>query len=134
MSMQYLSSSIILAMPRTWPSMRRIRLRYASLFAVYPCIVSLPDPFRRAYPGRVLSTAQSIAKGPVMSDTNRTSTYTVTGMTCEHCVNAVTEEVGTVDGVDAVAVDLESGHVTVSGAGYTDEQIAAAVDEAGYSL
>ena len=61
-------------------------------------------------------------------------TYTVTGMTCGHCVNAVTEEVSKVDGVDTVAVDLESGHVTVTGAGYTDEQIAAAVDEAGYAL
>lgn len=61
-------------------------------------------------------------------------TYTVVGMTCGHCVNAVTEEVGKVDGVDAVAVDLGSGHVTVTGAGYTDQQIAAAVDEAGYSL
>ncbi len=61
-------------------------------------------------------------------------TYTVTGMTCEHCVNAVTEEVGELDGVERVAVDLESGQVTVTGAGYTDEQVAAAVDEAGYAL
>ena len=60
--------------------------------------------------------------------------YTVTGMTCEHCANAVTGEVGKVDGVDTVAVDLESGHVTVTGNGYTDEQIAAAVDEAGYAV
>jgi copper ion binding protein len=61
-------------------------------------------------------------------------TYTVTGMTCGHCVNAVTEEVGKVDGVDAVAVDLESGHVIVTGDSYTDEQIRTAVDEAGYTL
>lgn len=61
-------------------------------------------------------------------------TYTVSGMTCEHCVNAVSAEVGGIDGVDAVAVDLTSGHVTVAGDGYTDEQVAAAVDEAGYTL
>ena len=65
-----------------------------------------------------------------MSDT----TYTVTGMTCEHCVNAVTEEVGNVNGVQRVVVDLASGHVTVTGSGFSDEQIAAAVDEAGYAL
>ena len=61
-------------------------------------------------------------------------TYRVTGMTCGHCVSAVMDEVGKVDGVDTVAVDLQSGHVTVSGAGYTDEQVRAAVDEAGYTL
>lgn len=61
-------------------------------------------------------------------------TYTVTGMTCEHCVKAVTDEVSRVDGIETVAVDLESGQVSVTGAGYTDEQIAAAVDEAGYAL
>ena len=61
-------------------------------------------------------------------------TYTVTGMTCGHCVNAVTEEVGKVGGVEAVAVDLETGRVTVTGDGYSQQQIAAAVDEAGYTL
>ena len=61
-------------------------------------------------------------------------TYTVIGMTCEHCVNAVSGELGQVSGVDAVAVDLPSGRVTVTGAGYTDEQVRAAVDEAGYEL
>jgi copper chaperone len=61
-------------------------------------------------------------------------TYIVAGMTCAHCVNAVTAEVGDVDGVDAVHVDLESGRVSVTGTGYTHEQINAAVDEAGYEL
>ncbi len=60
--------------------------------------------------------------------------YFVSGMTCAHCVNAVSEEVGAIDGVDAVLVDLESGRVLVTGTGYTDEQIEAAVDEAGYEL
>lgn len=60
--------------------------------------------------------------------------YTVTGMTCGHCVNAVTTEVSQVAGVSSVEVDLESGHLAVTGEGFTDEQVAAAVDEAGYSL
>jgi len=63
-----------------------------------------------------------------------TKTYTVTGMTCGHCVSAVTEEVGKVDGVTGVDVVLETGAVTVTGEGFTDEQVTAAVDEAGYAL
>ncbi len=61
-------------------------------------------------------------------------TYNVTGMTCEHCVHAVSTEVGKVAGVEGVVVDLASGRVTVSGAGYSDAEIAEAVDEAGYTL
>jgi copper ion binding protein len=61
-------------------------------------------------------------------------TYTVTGMTCEHCVTAVSSEVGRVAGVMSVQVDLTAGQVTVTGDGYTDEAIRAAVDEAGYEL
>jgi len=60
--------------------------------------------------------------------------YTVVGMTCEHCVNAVSAELSQVPGVAAVAVDLASGRVTVTGSGYTDDQVRAAVDEAGYEL
>ena len=60
--------------------------------------------------------------------------YQVSGMTCGHCVQAVRTEVSSVAGVDAVDVDLESGRVTVSGSGFTDGDIAAAVDEAGYVL
>lgn len=61
-------------------------------------------------------------------------TYTVTGMTCQHCVNAVSSEVSGIDGVESAAVDLAAGTVTVIGKGYSDEQIRAAVDEAGYSM
>lgn len=68
-----------------------------------------------------------------MADTVRE--YTVTGMTCQHCVNAVTEEVGGVDGVTAVDVDLASGRVRVHGErALDDDEIRAAVDEAGYEL
>ncbi len=64
-----------------------------------------------------------------------TSTYTVTGMTCGHCVSAVTEEISAIDGVGDVRVDLGSGAVTVtSDAPLSDEAVRAAVDEAGYEL
>jgi copper chaperone CopZ len=64
-----------------------------------------------------------------------TSTYTVTGMTCAHCVQAVTGEISTLPGVADVQVDLASGAVTVtSEAPLTDEAVRAALDEAGYEL
>ncbi|MCU0282918.1 MAG: cation transporter [Candidatus Nanopelagicales bacterium] len=64
-----------------------------------------------------------------------TSTWTVTGMTCAHCVQAVTDEVSAIDGVQAVEVELESGVVTVTADPEPSrEQVAAAVDEAGYAL
>ena len=66
--------------------------------------------------------------------TETTRTYTVTGMTCQHCVMSVTEEVSEVAGVTSVDVELDSGRVTVAGEGFSDEQIAAAVDEAGYEV
>ena len=63
------------------------------------------------------------------------STYTVTGMTCGHCVASVTEEVGGVPGVTDVQVDLASGRVTVTGATPVDPSLVrAAVEEAGYQL
>lgn len=64
-----------------------------------------------------------------------TTTYTVTGMTCEHCVKAVSEEVGKVAGVTGVDVDLASGAVNVqSDQPLDDAAIVAAVDEAGYAV
>lgn len=64
-----------------------------------------------------------------------TSTYTVTGMTCGHCVAAVTEEVSKVDQVTNVDVDLTSGQVTVTSDGPIDDAaVAAAVDEAGFAV
>ena len=61
-------------------------------------------------------------------------TYTVQGMTCEHCVRAVTEEVRKVPGVSDVHVDLTGGTVAVTGEPLDDEAVAAAVDEAGYAV
>lgn len=64
-----------------------------------------------------------------------TATYTVTGMTCGHCVNSVTEEVQAVTGVTGVDVDLQSGRVTVTSDGPVDAGlIRGAVEEAGYEL
>jgi copper chaperone len=60
--------------------------------------------------------------------------YTVSGMTCEHCVGAVRSEVEKISGVDSVAVELADGRLTVTGDGYADEQIRDAVYEAGYAL
>lgn len=59
-------------------------------------------------------------------------TYTVTGMTCAHCVRSVVEEVSEVPGVSTVDVDLASGRTEVAGAGFSDDEIRAAVQEAGY--
>ena len=64
-----------------------------------------------------------------------TATYHVDGMTCGHCVNAVTGEITKLPGVTDVAVDLDDGQVTVTSTeplGHDD--VKAAIDEAGYEL
>jgi copper chaperone len=61
-------------------------------------------------------------------------TYTVEGMTCDHCVLSVTEEVAEVEGVEDARADLASGELTVTGQGFSDAAVAAAVDEAGYRI
>jgi copper chaperone len=67
-----------------------------------------------------------------------TSTYAVAGMTCGHCVSAVTEEISALPGVTNVAVDLVAGAISsvsvTSDAELDREQVAEAVDEAGYEL
>ncbi|PPJ01649.1 cation-transporting ATPase [Nocardia nova] len=64
-----------------------------------------------------------------------TSTYTVTGMTCGHCAASVQKEIGKIDGVTSVDVDLASGRIQVeSAAPLTDAEVVAAVDEAGYQV
>lgn len=64
-----------------------------------------------------------------------TTTYKVQGMSCEHCVRAVSAEVGGLDGVTAVEVDLASGEVAVTSEAPLDEAaVRDAVDEAGYEL
>lgn len=67
-----------------------------------------------------------------------TETYRVTGMTCQHCVAAVTEELTALDDVSAVSVDLVAGGtstVTIDSRSPLDSAtVAEAVDEAGYAL
>jgi copper chaperone len=64
-----------------------------------------------------------------------TQSYTVTGMTCQHCVASVTEEVSEVPGVTDVDVDLASGTMAVTASEpLPDEAVRAAVEEAGYAL
>ncbi|GAB3231227.1 heavy-metal-associated domain-containing protein [Kineococcus gypseus] len=64
--------------------------------------------------------------------------YEITGMTCQHCVSAVRSEVGAIEGVTSVDVDLVAGGTStvtvVSEAPLEEAAVAAAVDEAGYEL
>ena len=64
-----------------------------------------------------------------------TSTFTVSGMTCGHCVRSVTEEVSDIPGVLDVQVDLATGRLTVkSSEPLAESAVRAAVEEAGYQL
>lgn len=65
---------------------------------------------------------------------SETRTYTVEGMTCSHCVMSVREEVSEVAGIGTADVDLPSGRLVVSGAGFSAEAVRAAVVEAGYEV
>ena len=67
--------------------------------------------------------------------TQTTTDYTVTGMTCGHCVASVREEIGEIPGVTGVDVTLDTGAVRVTSDREIDRsQIAAAVAAAGYKL
>ena len=69
------------------------------------------------------------------TDSTHTSTYTVSGMTCGHCVASVTEEVTEILGVTDVHVDLDSGRLNVSSDSPVDDALVrAAVAEAGYEI
>ncbi len=99
---------------------------------------------RRTYPPRVLDGPgyarcdgypQGVIANEEVTDTvTTTKTYQVNGMTCDHCVNAVGAAVQAVAGVVDVEVDLPSGRLTVTGEGFADTEVGAAVDEAGYAL
>jgi copper chaperone len=65
---------------------------------------------------------------------SESTTYTVPGMHCGHCKDAVTRELEAVEGVESVAVDLDTKHVTVTGQGLDDTALRAAIDEAGYEV
>ncbi len=63
---------------------------------------------------------------------SETTTYTVPAIHCAHCVASIREEVSEVEGVDDVAVDLDTKLVTVSGSNLDDAAVRAAIEEAGY--
>ena len=64
-----------------------------------------------------------------------TATFTVSGMTCEHCVASVSDEVLEIAGVTVVEVELPTGRLTVtSDQPVSEDAVASAVDEAGYRL
>ncbi|WP_031077381.1 heavy-metal-associated domain-containing protein [Streptomyces sp. NRRL WC-3742] len=75
------------------------------------------------------------AAAPAATAAAERAVFQVKGMTCGHCVTAVTAELKKIAGVGEVAVDLATGRVTVdSAAPLADTEVAAAIDEAGYDL
>ena len=63
------------------------------------------------------------------------TTITVSGMTCGHCVNSVTEELKKIAGVSDVQIDLDSGKVEITSASeLAPAAISEAITEAGYEL
>jgi copper chaperone len=63
---------------------------------------------------------------------NETITYSVPAIHCAHCAMSIREEVTEVEGVDDVAVDLETKIVTVTGSNLDDSALREAIEEAGY--
>ena len=63
------------------------------------------------------------------------ATYQVKGMTCDHCVRAVSAELSRLGGVSEIKIDLATGAVTVESADpLPEDAVRAAVDEAGYEV
>jgi copper chaperone len=60
--------------------------------------------------------------------------YTVVGMTCDHCVLSEHEKVSEVDGIDAVDVELTSGRLQVRGENVSDSAVSDAVADAYYEV
>ena len=69
-----------------------------------------------------------------MTQTTDQLSYSVPGVSCDHCRAAITAEVGTLPGVADVEVDLEAKRVSVAGSQLDDAAIRAAIDEAGYDV
>ena len=64
-----------------------------------------------------------------------TTTVNVTGMTCGHCAQSVTNELSQIAGVEDVQVDLATGKVEISSSAPIDDvAIATAVEDAGYEV
>lgn len=75
---------------------------------------------------------KSIPSWGIMTPMSETAIYTVPAVHCAHCTRAIEEEVGTVAGVESVAVDLDSKIVTITGRNLDDARLRAAIEDAGY--
>jgi copper chaperone CopZ len=62
----------------------------------------------------------------------QTVTYSVPGMSCDHCRTAIIAELAAIDGVEAIDVDLDTKLVRISGENLADAALRAAIDDAGY--
>ncbi|MER6632587.1 heavy-metal-associated domain-containing protein [Streptomyces sp. NPDC000987] len=81
------------------------------------------------------SCSTSAASTVAVEGTAVATVYKVSGMTCGHCETTLTREIGVLDGVVGVEVDVKAGLVTVTTSTEPDDQkLAAVVDEAGYEL
>ena len=58
--------------------------------------------------------------------------YSVPGVSCDHCRSAIAHEVGSIDGVREVLVDLDAKRVVVRGERLDDAAVRAAIEDAGY--
>ncbi|MFF9219755.1 heavy-metal-associated domain-containing protein [Streptomyces viridosporus] len=77
----------------------------------------------------------STGTAPVEVTTGNTTVYNVSGMTCGHCKATLTQEIGALDGVLAVDVDVEAGRVSVTTSSEPDDALLTkVVDDAGYEL
>jgi copper chaperone CopZ len=75
-------------------------------------------------PSRGIDRAKEMAMNEI--------TYSVPGMSCDHCKHAVSSELSEVEGVESVDVDLATKLVTIRGSELEDAALRAAIDEAGY--
>jgi copper chaperone len=60
--------------------------------------------------------------------------YRVRGMTCDHCIRSVFEEVSEISGVEYAEVSLDTGRLVVHGRAVTEAAVRAAIAEAGYEV
>ncbi|NEA48343.1 heavy metal-associated domain-containing protein [Streptomyces sp. SID10815] len=81
------------------------------------------------------SCSTGTSTGTATATVGTATVYNVAGMTCGHCKATLNKEIGALEGVLSVEVDLETGQVTVTTAGEPDDVLLAkVVDDAGYEL
>ena len=94
---------------------------------------SVTAPAGSDYPRWVYSRGND-GKGTILDDAAEQLSYSVPGVSCDHCRAAITGELERVPGVSAVGVDLDAKRVTVAGERLDDAAIRDAIDEAGYDV